>query len=65
MVAQFMVWVSRVVGVPWAMGGTCLLTLMGYGIIYFTSLEGDVPDPLGGIPRSYWSTLQNESEETV
>lgn len=62
MLAQFLFWVSRVVGIPWALGGACFLTLMGCGILYSTSLEVDLPDPLGGgIPL----TFQSGSEETV
>jgi len=59
MLAQFLFWVSRVVGIPWALGGACFLTLMGCGILYSTPLEAD---PLGGgMPL----TFQSGSEETV
>jgi hypothetical protein len=63
MLAQFLFWVSRVVGIPWALGGACFLTLMGCGILYSTPLEDDdLPNPLGGgIPLAF----QSGSEETV
>ncbi|KAJ8595481.1 hypothetical protein M405DRAFT_347899 [Rhizopogon salebrosus TDB-379] len=64
MVAQFLFWVSRVVGMPWALGGACSLIIMGYGILYFTSLD-DLPDSMGGMSCSLWPTLQNGSEEAV
>jgi hypothetical protein len=65
MVAQFLFWVSRVVGMPWALGGACSLIIMGYGILYFTSLDDDLPDSMGDMSCSLWPTLQNGSEEAV
>lgn len=63
MVAQFVFWVSRVVGVLWASGGACFLTLMGYSILYFTSTDDDDPNPMAGILRSHWHAFQNGSAE--
>ncbi|OAX42608.1 hypothetical protein K503DRAFT_710226 [Rhizopogon vinicolor AM-OR11-026] len=63
MLAQFVFWVSRVIGVPWALGGACFLAMMGYGILYFTSLEDDLPDPMGGMPRRHWFTFQSSGSE--
>ncbi|KAG1753634.1 uncharacterized protein EDB91DRAFT_1285986 [Suillus paluster] len=63
MVAQFVFWVSRVVGVLWASGGVCFLTLMGYGILYFTSI--DHPDPTVGLLRSHWHAFQGGSAEAA
>ncbi|KAG2134856.1 hypothetical protein DEU56DRAFT_809046 [Suillus clintonianus] len=59
MVAQFVFWVSRVVGVVWASGGACFLALMGYGILYITSTEDDHPDPIA----TMWETFQSGSAE--
>lgn len=39
---------------------------MGYGVLHFTSLEDDLPDPdpMGGMQR-LWFTLQNGSGEAA
>ncbi|OJA17677.1 hypothetical protein AZE42_03021 [Rhizopogon vesiculosus] len=63
MLAQFIFWVSRVIGVPWALGGACFLAMMGYGILYFTSLEDDLPDLSGIMPRRHWLTFQRSGSE--
>ncbi|KAJ8590002.1 hypothetical protein M405DRAFT_881296 [Rhizopogon salebrosus TDB-379] len=63
-ISQFLFWVSRVVGVPWALGGACSVTIMGYGILYFTPLEDDFSDSMG-ILRSLWHTFQSGLVEDI
>jgi hypothetical protein len=63
-ISQFLFWVSRVVGVPWALGGACSVTIMGYGILYFTPLEDDLSD-LMGILRSLWHTFRSGLVEGI
>lgn len=63
MVAQFVFWISRVVGVFWASGGAGFLALMGYGILYSTSLEEDHPESMATMLRSHWQTFQSDSAE--
>jgi hypothetical protein len=64
-ISQFLFWVSRVVGVPWALGGACSVIIMGYGILYFTPLEDDLPDSMGGILHSLWHTFQSGLVEGI
>lgn len=65
MIAQFVFWISRVVGVFWATGGAGFLALMGYGILYFTSLEDGHPESMATILCSHWQTFQSDSAESV
>jgi hypothetical protein len=65
MVAQFIFWVSRIVGVFWASGGAGFLALMGYGILHFTSLEDDHLDSMATMLRNHWQTLQSGSGEAA
>lgn len=65
MVAQFIFWVSRVVGVFWASGGAGLLALMGYGILHFTSLDDDHSDLMTTMLRNHWQTFQSGSVEAT
>ncbi|KAG1902145.1 uncharacterized protein F5891DRAFT_1024927 [Suillus fuscotomentosus] len=61
MVAQLVFWTFRVVGVLWASGGAGFLALMGYGILYFTSLEDDHTGSMATMLRSHWQTFQSDS----
>jgi len=61
MVAQLVFWTFRVVGVFWASGGAGFLALMGYGILYFTSLEDDHTGSMATMLRSHWQTFQSDS----
>lgn len=65
MVAQFLFWISRIVGVFWALGAAGFLVLVVYGILYFTSLEDDHPEPMATMLRSHWQTFQSGSVEAV
>jgi hypothetical protein len=65
LIAQFVFWISRVVGVFWATGGAGFLALMGFGILYFTSLEDGHPESMATILRSHWQTFQSDSAESV
>ncbi|KAG1823471.1 uncharacterized protein BJ212DRAFT_1476352 [Suillus subaureus] len=65
MVAQFIFWASRVVGVLWASCGAAFLALMGYGIFHFTSLEDGHSDPMATMLRSHWQTFQSGSAEAA
>ncbi|KAG2154281.1 uncharacterized protein EDB93DRAFT_193700 [Suillus bovinus] len=65
MVAQLVFWASRVIGVLWASGGAGFLALMGYSILYSTSLEDDDPDSMVTMLRSHWQTFQSGSGEVT